>query len=233
MSKEIKNEKWKELFEKQKSQTASNSPVIEKIDSYYFIYDCHINQISFINIAFETITGYDAKTFTIEHLIEMIHPEDQPYFFSCEEKGLQFTNTLSFNEHFQYLMGYSYRIQGHDAKYKWIRQECQALEVNDQGHLTKTLVIHRLLSEEYFERPINDYRIFDKSRNIYLDAENCYNLTKRELQILKLIQAGISSSDIANQLFTSKYTIDTHRKNILKKTNSSNFMELIQKLSIS
>ena len=147
MSKEIKNEKWKELFEKQKSQTASNSPVIEKIDSYYFIYDCHVNQISFINTAFETITGYDAKTFTIEHLIEMIHPEDQPYFFSCEEKGLQFTNTLSFNEHFQYLMGFSYRIKGYDEKYKWIKQECQALEVNDQGHLTKTLVIHKCLPE--------------------------------------------------------------------------------------
>ena len=233
MSLEIKNEKWKDLFEQQKSQTASNEPTTEKIDSYYFIYDCNINQISFINLAFEIITGYDSKTFTVEKLIEMMHPEDQPYFFGCEEKGLQFTNKLSFNEHFQYIMGYSYRIKTDQDKYIWIKQQCQALEVNTQGHLTKTLVIHQRISEGNFERPINDYRIFDKSRNIYLDAENCYNLTKRELQILQLIQAGLSSTNIAIQLFTSKYTIDTHRKNILKKTNSVNFIELIQKLNIT
>lgn len=233
MSLEIKNEKWRELFENQKSQTALNEPLVEKIDSYYFIYDCHVNQISFINTAFETITGYDSHTFTIEKLIEMIHPDDQPYFFSCEEKGLNFTNNLSFNEHFQYTMGYSYRIRTTNHTYVWVRQQCQALEVNTQGHLTKTLVIHQRILENNFERSINDYRIFDKSRNIYLDAENCYKLTKRELQILELIQGGLSSSEIADKLFTSKYTVDTHRKNILKKTNSANFIELIQKLSFS
>lgn len=233
MSQEIKNEKWKELFDNQKSKTSSDKPKIEKIDSYYFIFDCDVNKISFINSAFELITGYDPKTFTVEQLIEYMHPEDQPYFFSCEEKGLKFTNSLSFNEHFQYSMGYSYRIKTACGEYQWIRQQCQALEVNTQGHLTKTLVIHQRIIENNFERPINDYRIFDKSRNIYLDVENCYSLTKRELQILELIQGGSSSAEIANQLFTSKYTIDTHRKNILKKTNSSNFIELIQKLSFT
>ena len=117
MSTNIKNEKWKELFENQKSQTALNEPAVEKIDSYYFIYDCHVNQVSFVNIAFETITDYDPTKFTVEQLIDIIHPEDQPYFFSCEEKGLAFTNALSFNEHFQYLMSYSYRIRTKNDNY--------------------------------------------------------------------------------------------------------------------
>ena len=113
MSLEIKNEKWKDLFEQQKSQTASNEPTTEKIDSYYFIYDCNINQISFINLAFEIITGYDSKTFTVEKLIEMMHPEDQPYFFGCEEKGLQFTNklySLSVMKYTKGLFGISFNI---------------------------------------------------------------------------------------------------------------------------
>lgn len=233
MSSKIKNTKWKELFDNQKSQTASNEPIKEKIDSYYFIYECHINKISFINTAFQTMTGRDPDVFTVEKLIDVIHPDDQPYFFSCEERGLEFTNSLSFNEHFQYLMGYSYRIRSANGDYQWIRQQCQALEVNNQGHLTKTLVIHQRIGENNYERPVNDYRIFDKSRNIYLDTYNCYNLTKRELEILELIKEGTSSIDISERLFTSKYTIDTHRKNILKKTNSTNFIELIKKLSFS
>lgn len=233
MSTKIANQNWKKLFDNQMSQKASNKPLSEKIDSYYFIYDCDINQISFINSAFETITNFNSKEFTIDKLINIIHPEDLPYFFACEEKGLQFTNSLSFNEHFQYLMSYSYRIRTYDDCCIWIKQQCQALEVNNQGHLTKTLVIHQRIMDETFERPTNDYRIFDKSRNIYLDVENCYNLTKRELEVLELVKIGLNSAEISDKLFTSKYTVDTHRKNILKKTNSSNFIELIKKLSFS
>lgn len=42
-------------------------------------------------------------------------------------------------------------------------------------------------------------------------------LTKRERQILKLIADGKTSQQIAKSLKISKYTVDTHRKNIHKK----------------
>ena len=226
----IKNDKWKKLYDAQNSKTSKNEENTQLIDSYYFIYDCHLNQISFINSAFDTITGYDSATFKIDDLIERMHPEDRDYFFSCEEKDLLFKNNLSYNENFNYLFSYSYRICTNTGEYIRIRQTCQALEVNNSGHLTKTLVIHQRI-EDFDERPINDHRIYDKTRNIYLDSENCYKLTKRELEVLNLIQIGYNSVEIADKLCTSKYTIDTHRKNILNKTNSANFIELLRKLS--
>ncbi len=45
------------------------------------------------------------------------------------------------------------------------------------------------------------------------------NLTRRELEILKLICQNISSKDIANQLCISVFTVDTHRKNMMQKLN--------------
>lgn len=232
MAFEIKNEKWKDLFEKQKSQTATNEDNTDLIDSYYFIYDCNLNQISFINAAFATLTGYDPATFTIDQLIDSMHPEDRPYFFECEEKDLEFKNTLSFNEHFNYLYSYTYRIKLKDGDYVRIRQTCQALEVDNKGHLTKTLVIHQR-TEDFAEHPANDRRIYDKTRNIYLDAQNCYKLTNREFEILLLVQEGLNSQEIADRLNSSVYTVNTHRKNILNKTNSSNFIELLRKLSFA
>lgn len=232
MSFEIKNEKWKELFEKQKSQTAKNKENPSRIDSYYFIFDCDVNKISFVNAALKTLAGYEPDTFTIEKLLEIIHPEDQPYFFACEERDLAFTNNLLFNEHFRYLFSYTYRILTKTNEYIRIKQTCQALEVNNQGHLTKTLVIHQK-TDDFEERPINDHRIFDKTRNIYLDSENCYNLTKTELKILHFIQEGLNSKEIAKILCKSQHTVITHRKNILKKTNSDNFIQLLRKLSFS
>lgn len=43
-------------------------------------------------------------------------------------------------------------------------------------------------------------------------------ITERETEILKLIMQEYSSEQIAEKLFISKNTVDTHRKNILEKT---------------
>jgi DNA-binding CsgD family transcriptional regulator len=162
----------------------------------------------------------------------MIHPEDLPYFLNSEERGLAFTNKLVFNEHFKYILSYSYRIKTNKNEYIRILQQCQALEVNNSGHLTKTLVIHKRV-KDFDIRPEDDYKIFDKSQNVYIDEQNSYNLTSRELEILNLIKLGLNSSQISEILKISKNTVITHRKNILNKAKSNSFIELIKKISIS
>ena len=166
----------------------------------------------------------------LEFLLKIIHPDDLDYFLESEERFLQFTNKLSFNEHFKYTHSYTYRIKTKSGDYIRVFQECQALEVNNSGHLTKTLVNHKKI--EYTENvSVTDFKIYDKSQNSYIDAENRYNLTKRELEILNLIKNGMNSQQISDELTISKNTILTHRKNILNKSNSSSFIELIKKLS--
>ena len=55
-----------------------------------------------------------------------------------------------------------------------------------------------------------------------------YNdLTKREKEILVHISSGKKSKDIALELGLSKHTIDNHRKNMLRKTGTSNSMQLV------
>lgn len=52
-------------------------------------------------------------------------------------------------------------------------------------------------------------------------------LTKREKEILKLITEGKTSIVIAEELFLSPLTVDTHRKNIIQKFQVKNVAELI------
>lgn len=52
-------------------------------------------------------------------------------------------------------------------------------------------------------------------------------LTKREKEILKLLAEGKTSGTIAEQLFLSPLTVDTHRKNIMQKFQVKNVAELI------
>lgn len=53
-------------------------------------------------------------------------------------------------------------------------------------------------------------------------------LTEREMQVLKLIKEGLSSKEIAKELFLSYRTIEVHRSNILKKLNLKNTPSLIK-----
>lgn len=53
-------------------------------------------------------------------------------------------------------------------------------------------------------------------------------LSEREIEILKLIVEEFSSEQIAEKLFISKRTVDTHRINILSKTNSKTLVGLIK-----
>jgi DNA-binding CsgD family transcriptional regulator len=52
------------------------------------------------------------------------------------------------------------------------------------------------------------------------------NLTYRETEILKMIFEEISTIDIALKLKISKRTVDSHRRNILKKSGTSNLLGL-------
>jgi len=53
-------------------------------------------------------------------------------------------------------------------------------------------------------------------------------LSEREIEILKLIVEEYSSEQIAEKLFISKRTVDTHRINILTKTNCKTLVGLIK-----
>lgn len=59
-----------------------------------------------------------------------------------------------------------------------------------------------------------------------IEEEN--KLTPREIEILKLVCFEFSTPEIADKLCISPYTVDTHRKNILKKTNTKTIVGLIK-----
>jgi DNA-binding NarL/FixJ family response regulator len=51
-------------------------------------------------------------------------------------------------------------------------------------------------------------------------------LTKREMEVLQEIALGLNTQQIADRLFVSTHTVETHRKNLLAKTGRSNSVDL-------
>jgi len=98
----------------------------------------------------------------------------------------------------------------------------EMLEAGAKGYLTKVVEINELIQaihtivkgEYYFGKNL------PKDIRAWFNAEHDSDvkiLTRREKEILQLIAKGITTIQMAQQLKISRFTIDTHRKNIHKK----------------
>lgn len=62
-----------------------------------------------------------------------------------------------------------------------------------------------------------------------LGDDGMEQLTDRELEVLELIVEGLSSKMIAQRLNLSLDTVETHRRNLIRKTKSGNMVEVVVK----
>ena len=54
------------------------------------------------------------------------------------------------------------------------------------------------------------------------------HLTGREIEIIRLIEKELNNKQIAETLFISERTVETHRKNIFRKTNTNSVIGLVK-----
>jgi DNA-binding NarL/FixJ family response regulator len=84
--------------------------------------------------------------------------------------------------------------------------------INTPGHVNWAFSLKNLDSEKFEDL------ISGEVRKLF---------TKRELELIPYFIKGDSSSFIAEKLFISKLTVDSHRKNIKRKSGCSNAYELM------
>lgn len=86
--------------------------------------------------------------------------------------------------------------------------------------------IHKIASGGiYFsEEVLNELAAFSQTRK----EEEKVQLTVREKEIIQLMEKEYSNKQIADELFISERTVETHRKNIFRKTSTNSVLGLIK-----
>lgn len=107
----------------------------------------------------------------------------------------------------------------------------KAYEAGIEGYLLKETELNEIkttikgvVAGQKFYGPT----LFDFKTESVVDGTLKEKLTLRELEVIKLVCDGLTSKKIADKLFLSAYTIDTHRKNIYSKLNIDNMGALIK-----
>lgn len=110
--------------------------------------------------------------------------------------------------------------------------ECQLKSIGASGYLSKDIDCHCLTSKIKDVLEGHDaFEAFTREKDWYVAFDKQYspkhNLSHRELQIISLIRAGLTSNQIAQKLFISINTVETHRKNIFKKLRLKNIQGVV------
>ena len=116
----------------------------------------------------------------------------------------------------------------------------EVLKLGANGYLSKQSAGENIIEainavangEEYFSQSIRD-RIFESFSKIpqqsYInEAMPLSSITERELEILKLITMEYSGTQIGEELNISTNTVETHRKNLIKKLNVKTTIGLVK-----
>ena len=113
----------------------------------------------------------------------------------------------------------------------------EMIEAGATGYLLKNVNDTELLGairavsmgKMYFSQEVSDtITAYAVNKQRKQEQAEEVKLTDRELEILKLISEEMSNAQIAAALFISERTVETHRKNMLRKTNNKTIVGLLK-----
>lgn len=144
-----------------------------------------------------------------------------------------------FSEPFQYVMNVGIPVELTKGKPQYLLRTGTVLSFDESGvpdyvistikDITPLTGVKKSLNYylSYGDMPADELKELTEQFDLLL--KNKIALSPQETKILVLIKDGNRSKDIANKLFITKSTVDTHRQNIIRKLEVKNTTEAIRK----
>lgn len=218
-----------------------NDPLMQELDQmmevnnqYLFIGDILQGKIIYTSKGSIDLVGIESTELNPFHVIEACHPDEVYRNTRGWAKLICMANDFFVAKGGSALMSVNMKVKNPKGTYSEILFQCY-LFYSEIPHKTVYLLqIHtnidcfKKIKNGYHYYIGNDFSNFRYPDEQLLQLGNVF--TKRELEIIKLIESGMNSEQIAQKLFLSNYTVNAHRSNILKKTNKEHISELIYEL---
>ena len=111
-------------------------------------------------------------------------------------------------------------VSGYIAKHAPLQE---IIKVMQQAHQGEQVVSPTVFGQE---RLTSD-ELQEANQTLHDNFTKFTELTEREMDIIILLSRGMTNNDMAEKLNLSKYTIETHRKNVMKKLQLKTSAQLI------
>jgi len=199
--------------------------------SLYAVYDMHKQNYILKSEEQKKIFGYtdeESDKDEAELHFNHIHPDDLHFVLETDNLAFTFFAGLSKKEKKDYKLVYDFRTRNTEGMYIRHLHQVIIFETDKNGKAWLNLVISDLLSERAAGIKPQRRMINIKTGKLHLfntidnDISSKSVLSKRETEVLKLIACGYDSINISEKLHISVNTVNNHRQNILRKTQTEN-----------
>jgi DNA-binding CsgD family transcriptional regulator len=199
-----------------------------------YLFDWRSNTLPYKR-GIKRLFGYNDDEFTTETLGQYVHPEDAERYTKLVKLTNEWARKLK-PEPFSIEVLVDYRVRHANGSYLKVLRQSTIFEQcrNATPRSALNLITH--ISGIKTDNSVNlSITSLETGEVILEDRDKTaagFMFSNRELDILKLLKQGKNSESIADELFISRHTVDTHRRNMLKKTGCKNTMELVHQASI-
>ncbi len=214
--------------------------------SYYYIVNFHNLELELLSDSIKEFVDVAPSKVDMRLLLSLALPEEIS-MIQQKEHVIQafFTGFLNQDEVMDYKVIYTYRMKDSSGKERLMLHQATILSTTSEGRFVHVFSIHTDISHLAVSSTDCVSFVHLKGGKDYLnvctkagtfdpqklrpDCDLKELLSSREVEIVQKMAEGLSSEELAQELYISPYTVRTHRKNILKKTNSKNTTQLITK----
>lgn len=167
----------------------------------------------------------------------LFHPDDQYYLLGAFEFAARLVYVMDDSQLGHLRFNFYSRMLDKNKNYRWILLQSPLQQKNEKKEIQSSLVIIYDLSHfqiinkpllsiiDFSNNEIQYFKHFD--HDIKQIDVNKPTITKREKEILKLMAMGQKTPEIAASLFISYHTVENHKRNLRRKTNTKTSSELI------
>lgn len=209
--------------------------IMDKNNQFFYIGDMIEWEMVYSSKGSLDIFGIEPENLNPGNIFTRTHPEDLQRHSVSRSKVVKMCNDLYITKDDHKILSTNLRFLNAKGTYSNILVQGYAFNCNVLKPTVCCLFIQTDISwfgpikhgyNNYIGEDMSCFRLPD--RDIILTG--CI-FTNREFEILNLIRKGLDSKTIGEKLFLSSHTIDTHRRNILKKTGSKSTSDLIMELT--
>jgi DNA-binding CsgD family transcriptional regulator len=214
--------------------------IIDNINGFILISNYTLGMYEYISDGVRHNLGYDLSKSTKEEMtdfmISIIKDEHRDFLlnvlFPTVLKYFKTNSTATTGTDYRYTC--CLQLRNSYDEYIWYLVDTVLFEVDENGFPVRALITCTNIDQVKKDDCVY-YNITKKNAEgiyeVVLEgtADNRISelkLTSREIQIINLISQGSTNQQIADKLFISLNTVQTHRKNIMKKTKCSGTAEL-------
>ena len=195
----------------------------------HYIVDYYIKDVIY-HKGIKELLGYDKHEFGVNTIASYTHPDDYNRYAFIVKSVIDYF-AVNTTVPFDAMFSITARLRKKDGSYINVLRNTSLIEVNEHSKMTKT---YSLLSDVTNIKASNQVTWNITSRNTstselekFVKERHKNYFSPRETEILHYLNEGLVSKQIAEKLFVSKHTVDTHRRKMLTKSTCTNTIELL------